>query len=142
MRDGAAGRGATTLQCEVLCGGDVVYPLRPRDCVHVSMGGGLQGRDQAEQLDLLEHAQLYHDPDGWLRLRGEKRRARFPEIIAGAPEPLRLGERNTSSDSEQAQYRARVIAESAAVFKAIDTGRQRHLHEKRITDSGDRNRLD
>jgi hypothetical protein len=35
---------------------------------------------QAEQRYFLEHAQLHHNPDGRLRLRDQKRRARFQKV--------------------------------------------------------------
>jgi hypothetical protein len=44
------------------------------------VGGRLPRRDQARQRDLLEHAQLHHNPDGRLRLRSQKRRARLQKV--------------------------------------------------------------
>ena len=80
MRDDSAGRTAAALQREVLCGGNALHPVRFGDRVYVSVGGRLSRRDQARQHDLLEHAQLYYDPDGWLRVRPQKRRARFQKV--------------------------------------------------------------
>src|SRR2546425_6151721 len=80
MWNDTARRSPAALQREVLSGGDAVYPLRSRDRVHVPMGGGLQRGDRAERPDLVEHAQLHHHPDGGLRLRAQKRRARLQGI--------------------------------------------------------------
>src|SRR6476620_3673586 len=80
MRDDSARRTAAAVQRQVLCRGNALHPVRPRDRVYVSVGSRLPRRDQARQHDLLEHAQLYYDPDGWLRVRPQKRRARFQKI--------------------------------------------------------------
>src|SRR6266496_3871022 len=80
MRDDSAGRTAAALQREVLRRGNALHPVRSRDRVYVSVGGRLPRRDQARQRDLLEHARFYYGPDGWLRVRPQKRRARFQKI--------------------------------------------------------------
>jgi NADH:ubiquinone oxidoreductase subunit 3 (subunit A) len=53
-------RRATALQREVLSRGDALHPFRPRDRLHVSVGGRLPGVDRREQGDPLEHALLRH----------------------------------------------------------------------------------
>src|SRR6478736_9188420 len=82
MRDDSAGRTAAALQRKVLCGGNALHPVRFGDRVYVPVGSRLSGRDQARQRDLLEHAQFYYDPDGWLRVRPQKGRARFQKVIS------------------------------------------------------------
>ena len=84
MRDDSARRTAAAVQRQVLCRGNALHPVRPRDRVYVSLGGRLPRRDQARQRDLLEHAQFYYAPDGWLRVRSQKRRARFQKITPRA----------------------------------------------------------
>ena len=85
MRDDSSGRRASEIQRQVLSRGDALYPFRYRDCFHVSVGSGLQRRDQTERSDLLEYAQFHHDLDGRLCLRAQKRRARFQEIAQARP---------------------------------------------------------
>src|SRR5439155_27352762 len=80
VRYGAAGPSAAEVQCEVLSRGDALYPLRSRDRVYVSLGGGVPRGDQGERADLLEHAQLHFDLDGGLRLRAQEGRPRLQEI--------------------------------------------------------------
>lgn len=92
MRDDSAGRTAAAVQRQVLCRGNALHPLRLGDRVYVSLGGGLPRCDQAGQRHFLEHAQFYYDPDGWLRVRTQKRRARFQKIAPrGLPQrpPIR-----------------------------------------------------
>src|SRR5439155_20774016 len=54
--------------------------VRPRDRVHVSVGGCLPRCDQTEQRHFLEHAQFHHDPDGRLRLRAQERRTGLQKV--------------------------------------------------------------
>src|SRR4051812_17368446 len=84
MRNDSARRTAAALQREVLCGGDALYPVRLGDRVYVSLGGRLPRFDHARQRNLLEHAEFYYDPDGWLRVRAQKGRSRVQKIT---PEP-------------------------------------------------------
>src|SRR3954453_16561089 len=82
MRDDSARRTAAALQRQVLCSGDALYPVRLGNRVYVSLGGRLPRFDQARQRNLLEHAQFYYDPDGWLRVRPQKRRAGLQKITS------------------------------------------------------------
>src|SRR5205085_12420518 len=52
MRHGAAGRSAAAFQREVLPRGDALHPVRPGDCVYVSVGGRLQRDDRESKLVL------------------------------------------------------------------------------------------
>lgn len=80
MRDGAPRRDPTTLQREVLPGRNALHSLRSRDRVYVSLGCRFQGDGRRQQTNSLEHAQLYHDPDGRIRLRIEEGRARLETV--------------------------------------------------------------